>query len=637
MALCSLIHTPKRALLTATIMAFSALAPACGSDASDPALDSNPPAKTPPREAGCEGCTALTGGRIFDGTRFGTGTVVFKGSTIEDVVFGEVSLTAGEIIDISGKTVLPGLFDMHVHTPAYAGPYGYRASEDLTEAHMKAMLRAGVTSFLDLGTSRRVIFELRSRIRDGKILAPSLFAAGPLLTPTGGHPCRSGSPSGDSCTFINAPEDVAPVMTSLLAEGPDVIKIVIESGVGSTSLPEMSAASVAAVSAAALAAGVPVVAHVSEAADVEKALESGVSSFAHLPAEDLVSPDLAAKVAAAGGFVIPTIAVYDSLARIATGSMQELSDPALADDVPAEIIQALSDPALTEAMTTPSYQERALAWRANALANLSTYFKAGVPIAAGTDAGNPGTFHGLAVLREIALYVEAGIPIEDALAAATRVPAERLGRKDLGRLAKGAAADILVVEGDASADISAITRPARVYKSGRLIDRAALALSQETSLTEVLTEGLGEGETCLAAAECGPKLYCAWTSACSPTCSFSVLCDPGSACFPQEGSTTKGFCYEGDGCDPIAQDCSNGEACVWWGNAATSCWWAGLATAGEACGTFGECAPGFQCDYATNKCSQICDPAAPDGGGCPAGQVCLDKSAEAGIHVGECG
>jgi imidazolonepropionase-like amidohydrolase len=155
---------------------------------------------------------------VFDGTRAGVGTVVLQGSQIAEVVFGEATPVA---------TVMPGLFDMHVHTGGDGAPYAYFSEQDHTEAGLKARLRAGVTSYLDLGSSKRRIFELRARLRDGRMLGPNLFAAGPLLTPHGGHPCLEGDPPSDFCAFVDTPADVTAELDALMPGEPDVVMVVI--------------------------------------------------------------------------------------------------------------------------------------------------------------------------------------------------------------------------------------------------------------------------------------------------------------------------------------------------------------------------------------------------------------------------
>jgi peroxiredoxin len=106
---------------------------------------------------------------------------------------------------------------------------------------------------------------------------------------------------------------------------------------------------------------------------------------------------------------------------------------------------------------------------------------AGVPILAGTDAPNPGTAHGASVHREVEMLVEAGLDEEEALAAATSRPAKAFGLADRGRIAPGMRADLVLVQGDPTADIAATRAIVRVFKAGRAVDRQAYRAAIETA------------------------------------------------------------------------------------------------------------------------------------------------------------
>jgi hypothetical protein len=364
---------------------------------------------------------------------------------------------------------------------------------------------------------------------------------------------------------------------------------------------------------------------------VTDALAAGVTYFAHVPIETPLDATIAQQLAGAHAVVVPTLAVADGLYQVSHGTIAALADPSLADDVPAEVIAALKNKQLLAFMQTPSYQALSATWLANAKAGVKALLDAGVTIVSGTDAGNPGTFHGLALARELALYVEVGMKPTDALHAATRAAADVLGRSDLGRLEKGALADVVMVTGDATADIGALAHVTNVWKEGAPIDRASLALPKKTSLVLTPTTGEPAGATCLASGECGTGLTCDFSSTCSPSCSTSAQCAKGSSC-TQIGAA--GYCWQGDGCDPLAQACTNGQACIFLDNAASICWYASPATDGQPCTSTGDCAPGNECDFTSLVCRQICDPKQTSG--CPAGKSCIDLSASVGLPVGEC-
>jgi imidazolonepropionase-like amidohydrolase len=594
--------------------------------------DESAPLPTPPTDVGCEGCIVLSGGIVFDGTVAGPGTVVLDGDRVAAVVRGEVRVVAGEVVDVTGATVMPGMIDMHVHTPATAGPRGWFLERSLFDDHLKAMLRAGVTAYADLLSSRRLVYEHRARVDAGKKLGPKIFAAGGGITPSGGHPCLEGSPPGDACWLLDDASQVPEAMEEMLGESPDLIKVLIESGAISP-LPQLSFEVMVAVQEEAQAAGKRVIAHVSEAEDVELALDAGITAFAHMAALDALPPALVDRLVEEHAVIVPTLAVFDGYWELAHAMTGELDDPALLDDVAPEVIAALKNPTLTNGFQSAAFRELTETWTEFGSANVKACFDAGVTIAAGTDAGNAMTFHGLAMARELELYVQAGLPPIDALTAGTKNGADLLGDAERGRLEPGALADVLVVDGDATTDITALRHVRGVYLHGALIDRAALALPAGTSLDLDAPHDSGEGTTCLGAGECATGFYCGWQNVCAAECG-AVSCPSGAACFPQS-SGPNGFCYQGDGCDPLAQDCPNETGCIWLGNGATLCWATSDAVQGEPC-VSQTCAKGYACDLFSNSCTKLCDPMAAMSD-CPMGLSCVDRTAAAGLPVGECG
>ena len=98
--------------------------------------------------------------------------------------------------------------------------------------------------------------------------------------------------------------------------------------------------------------------------------------------------------------------------------------------------------------------------------------KAGVPILAGSDGGNPATFHGISLIRELELLAQAGMPLTDVLKAATSRAADRLGQSSLGRISAGAVADLVVLEADPTEDARAYRRVVSVYLGGRKLATA---------------------------------------------------------------------------------------------------------------------------------------------------------------------
>ncbi len=583
---------------------------------------------------GCEQCTVLAGARVFDGSRTVPATVVLRGTHIEAVHEGAVDIVAGEVVSLPGRTIVPGLIDAHVHIRPSASPPAMADAQRDADAHFKAFLRAGVTTVLDLGTERHVVFAYRQRIRDRALLAPSLLAAGSGLTPTGGHPCYEGTPAFDLCAFVDDPADAARAVEDLAPDEPDVIKVLVESGSDDRPLPEIDSDTLRAITDAAEARDTAVFAHVSETSDVRKALDAGVRHLAHLPVRDRIDAGLAAEMASLGVVVVPTLAVIDARHRAAEGLLEEVERPGAADDIPEAVVEAWQDAALTSSVTEPeSRAEAARRWD-NIAENFRMCLSAGVTLMAGTDAGNPATFHGLSLPRELALYVQAGMSQSEALRAATMQAASVLGLADRGRIEAGMRADLLVVRGDPTEDIDALTHVDRVYVLGESVPREELVVSGDAVLERASVSGLEGGEPCLHATECASGLLCTWDHWCRPDCS-SGSCPQESACFGFEPRSSGPYCHFGDGCDPLEQDCPNATSCIWLGEGVTRCWYPGKGTSGEPCGAWGRCAPGYQCDPDASVCVRLCDPGA-EPPACEPGRTCVDRSLEAGRKVGEC-
>jgi hypothetical protein len=185
-----------------------------------------------------------------------------------------------------------------------------------------------------------------------------------------------------------------------------------------------------------------------------------VHVFVDKPADDALIRLAAERKA----FVIPTLTVLDSVNH--TGGNAALADdPALAPYLTPDDVQMLKS---TFPRKTPSAD--VIKYPAETVKALKA---AGVRILAGTDCGNPGTAHGVSLHRELALLVDAGLTPIQALAAATATTADSFGLSDRGRVAPGLRADLVLVDGDPTIDITATRKIAGVWKQGKPIDRGA--------------------------------------------------------------------------------------------------------------------------------------------------------------------
>jgi imidazolonepropionase-like amidohydrolase len=260
-------------------------------------------------------------------------------------------------------------------------------------------------------------------------------SSGVLATAPGGHPSQLMAALGDSLGDAAGPFDTvataaqaAEFVAARRAEGADYLKLVIDDGaVHGADLPVLAPDVVAALTSAAHAEGLAVIAHAITAAEVEIALDAGVDGLAHVWVDaGPATSRLAARVAAQGVFVVSTLVYFE----VATGGH---AHPGSAQEA-VRVAAALRE--------------------------------AGVPLLAGTDATPFAPAHGESLHRELVLLTEAGLTTEAALAAATSVPARHFGLHDRGRIAPGLRADLVLVDGDPTSDITATRSIAEVWRRG---------------------------------------------------------------------------------------------------------------------------------------------------------------------------
>jgi imidazolonepropionase-like amidohydrolase len=387
---------------------------------------------------------AITHVRIFDGSKvIPDGTVVLEGRTIR-AVGAKVPVPAGaEVIDGSGGTLLPGLIDGHTHT------WG----DVLTRAVL-----FGVTTELDMFTNPQ--FAQGQREEQAKTGAPGradLLSAGYLATAPGGHGTEYGMP----VPTLTRPEEAQAWVDARVTEGSDYIKIVSEDAkLYGRTIPTLDQATIAALVQAAHKRGKLAVVHISTETAAKEALEAGADGLVHIFTDRAPEPGFISLAVKRKAFVTPTLTVVESTTGAASGRSLP-DDPRLAPYLTADEVANLR-------RSFPKHGEQRFQ---NALDTVRQLKAAGVPILAGTDAPNPGTAHGPSIHRELELLVQAGLTPAEALAAATSAPARTFGLKDRGRIAPGLRADLVLVKGDPTKDVTATRDIQKVWKIGQEVPR----------------------------------------------------------------------------------------------------------------------------------------------------------------------
>jgi imidazolonepropionase-like amidohydrolase len=416
-----------------------------------------------------DGPVALTGAALFDpasGEVTPGRTVVIDGNRIAAVgPDGEVAIPEGaRRIDATGKTVLPGLWDMHTH---------------LSQVDGVLHLAAGVTSVRDLANDVEQVTGLRASWNGGPGVGPRVILAGFLDGP--------GPYAGPTKALVATEEEAREWIDRYAALGYEQIKV----------YSSLDPALVPAIAKAAHAHGMRLSGHVPQGLTASEAVALGFDELQHVnflflnfwgdagidtrtPARftevaaraagvDLSSPEVEAfvhKLAERKIVVDPTATAFEGMFLARPGQVSP-AFAAVADRFPAQVRRGyygggLAPPEGMEATYRESYRRL--------IEMVGKLYREGVPLVAGTDDLAGFTLH-----RELEHWVEAGIPAPEVLRIATLGAAEVMGRADrLGTLEPGKLADLIVVDGNPAEEISAIRNVELTIKDGVLFDTAKL-------------------------------------------------------------------------------------------------------------------------------------------------------------------
>ena len=427
---------------------------------------------------------------VGDGRIIEQGAVLVRKGRIDAVFDGpgpDESSVKAEVIEASGKTILPGLIDVHVHVGAPGGVYAdvkEMAAERISERALAQYLYSGITAVKSTGDTLDGSVALRTRINGGDLLGAELFVSGPLFTTEGGHGTEYFSwlegPARQAMLeqFVRTPktpDEARRQVRELKAAGVDAIKAVLESGRTGMLFARMDLAMFRAVVDEATTEHLPVAVHTGSARDVEDAVDAGAAAIEHGSFSDAIPDAVLAKMAARNITYDPTLAVLEGMRDLSAGRGDLLRRPLVQQAVAQKLLAGTADAIKRGAMSSPERASGIEAAMRIAQQNLVRAWKAGVPLVTGSDAGNLLVFHGPTVHRELQLWVAAGIPPEVALRAATWNAAKLLhAQQRIGLVQPGYEASLLVVDGDPTRDISATERISGVVFKGERIRRVEL-------------------------------------------------------------------------------------------------------------------------------------------------------------------
>jgi imidazolonepropionase-like amidohydrolase len=387
--------------------------------------------------------------RVFDGERvIERAHVVVRDGRIASV--GRSSSSGLPVVPGEGRTLLPGLIDAHAHVPNVGA--------------LRNALRFGVTTTVDMMTRPEFARSQRPR-RDSVVRTDlaDLYSIGVPVTSPRGMGTQFGIPLTTIASAAEAPE----IVRERLADGSDLVKIMHEPDAGIVS--SISFETLAAVVAAAQTQGALAVAHVSSLRGAREVVAARADGLAHLFSDTLIDAALVKQIADQRIFVVPTLSNF---AAFEGGPQRRelAADPRLAPYLTAAQQKALTGPPPGKDSPMASYLARFTL--ATATENVRRLHAAGVRILAGDDAASDLVAIGPGMHGELELLVKAGLTPREALEAATSGPARAFRLGDRGRIVAGARADLVLVDGNPLADITATRAISRVFKNGYDVVRA---------------------------------------------------------------------------------------------------------------------------------------------------------------------
>jgi imidazolonepropionase-like amidohydrolase len=416
--------------------------------------------------------TALRGARVIDGrggAPIDNATIVIRGGRI--VAIGTSSATpipnGAEVVNYTGKTIIPGLISDHSHIGIFVGlkaaPENYNRDSILRQ--LKQLEAYGVTTVMALGLNGPLFYELRPELHAGRLPGADLFGADQGIGVVGGQPSAAVVPVGEN--QVSRPETVEMARESIrqmATRKTDMVKIWLDSAGGL--MPKLKPELYSAVIDEAHKNGLRVAAHIYDLDDAKAVVRVGVDVIAHGVRDKPVDPEFIDMMKAQSVWYIPTI-VLDYTNFVFAEQPSWTREP---------FFQRALHPAVRAQLNDADYRERTLALPATAKnrtavttnkQNLKAVHDAGVRVGFGSDSGVGLRIPGVAEHLELALMVEAGLTPMQAITSATSNAAALLKLDDRGVLASGKLADLVILDGDPTADISNSRKIHAVWHRGK--------------------------------------------------------------------------------------------------------------------------------------------------------------------------
>jgi imidazolonepropionase-like amidohydrolase len=442
---------------------------------------------------------SLVGGTVInpaDGKVLPNATVVIDGDKIERVAMGKQDAASlGKQIDCTGKFILPGYIDTHVHFfqsgDLFTRPDGtdlnsvrpYKDEVAWVKSHVNDVfaryLRSGITSVVDVG-GPFWNFEVR-KTANATAKAPRVAVAGPLISSVSREKLDLGDPP---IVKIDTPDQAREFVRKLAEQKPDLVKIwyIVDKDHPVESFRPIVRATIE----ESHAHKIRVAVHATELETARAAVEEGADVLVHSVTDNPVDDAFVKLLKDRHTILCPTLVVFERYGRTfshqlnltqeekAWGNPEVIASLDVTkipqDKLPERIKNALAKPDETLDRIKKTYEV--------ALPNLKKLENAGVTIAAGTDAGNIGTIHGPALFREFQLMREAGLTPMQILQCATANAAKLFGGNtgaQIGKIEKGYFADLVILNSNPlddiahASDIDAVIKNGTVYPADSIL------------------------------------------------------------------------------------------------------------------------------------------------------------------------
>lgn len=435
--------------------------------------------------------------------------IAIRAGRIEDILTEKkaAALEGAKVLDAAGSYVIPGLINAHCHmiltgTLVFT-PEIFAAMGRQIERNFEECVTHGVTTVRDVGAMPLLLRRYIDRIEGGDLLGPRVYYAGAFINAPGGYPSfvpalppRIADKIGDFELGVKTPDEAKAAVEKNVKNGASLIKTAFDDHtlfVGQKPLPILDDASLRALVEAAHESGMKVAAHHRFRAGFLRGMAFGVDGMEHLPSDQVLEDADVGAFVAGDHYIVPTAHVGWALCGVSNGD-PHLDHPlvrqALANrlEMVKTFYPSLCEPPVHRALMgfernyrDPSFTEkRHLLFTLDpkiftegvvkGTENLNKLYHAGALIGCGNDGGTPQAFPGGLGLEMVILESTSDMKPIDVLRAATINNARILGREEeLGTVAKGKLADLVLLPGNPLENMEHVLHPSAVFKGGRLV------------------------------------------------------------------------------------------------------------------------------------------------------------------------